>query len=127
MTRTLSKVPEDYERADVGALGGQALLAQGIRLHPGQEMAYVITAHRAKDPRARIQALPTTQPLPMYDQEKYADLLIEAAGNLLGGLGWPADRLREALADLLPPRRTSSRPGARPTGEKSLWDGVWPG
>lgn len=127
MTRTLSKVPEDYERADVGALGGQALLAQGIRLHPGQEMAYVITAHRAKDPRARIQALPTTQPLQMYDQEKYADLLIEAAGNLLGGLGWPADRLREALADLLPPRRTSSRPGARPTGEKSLWDGVWPG
>jgi DNA polymerase-2 len=98
ITRQISRRPEEYTRACDTAIAAQSLLARGVRLSPGESVQMIITASKDPDPASRIRPLAMTGSAPTsYDREKYLDLLIRAAGTLLGPLGYDEDRLKIIL------------------------------
>ncbi len=98
ITRTLSKDPMQYVREDAGAVAAKALARAGVKLHPGEQIGYVILDQKAKvkGDRARPALLLTGNET--YDRERYVELLLRAAETLLGPVGYSADRLQSYLS-----------------------------
>jgi DNA polymerase elongation subunit (family B) len=80
ITRTLSKDPMQYVREDAGAVAAKELVRAGVKLHPGEQVGYIIL-----DQKAKVKG---------YDKERYVELLLRAAETLLGPLGYPAARIQ---------------------------------
>jgi DNA polymerase-2 len=90
ITRTLSKDPTQYVREDAGAIAAKELVRAGVKLHPGEQVGYLILDQKAKvkGDRARSALLLTGEE--SYDKERYVELLLRAAETLLAPLGYPA-------------------------------------
>jgi DNA polymerase elongation subunit (family B) len=82
----LSKKPQDYIADTVSSIAAKQLAAEGVVLHPGETVRYVITsAHdRVKDWRSR--ALTLMEGALEYDAARYLELLERAAWEILDGL-----------------------------------------
>ncbi len=48
ITRTLSKDPMQYVREDAGAIAAKELVRAGVKLHPGEQVDYIILDRKAK-------------------------------------------------------------------------------
>ncbi len=48
ITRTLSKDPMQYVREDAGAIAAKELTRAGVKLHPGEQVGYIILDRKAK-------------------------------------------------------------------------------
>ncbi len=97
ITRTLSKNPMQYVREDAGAIAAKELVRAGVKLHPGEQVGYLILDQKAKvkGDRARSALLLTGEE--SYDKERYVELLLRAAETLLTPVGYPPERLRSWL------------------------------
>ncbi|MFQ5846680.1 MAG: DNA polymerase domain-containing protein [Candidatus Methylomirabilales bacterium] len=97
ITRTLSKDPMQYVREDAGAIAAKAMAGAGVKLHPGEQIGYIILDRKArvKGERARPAVLLTGNE--SYDKERYVELLLRAAETLLAPVGYPAARLQSWL------------------------------
>ena len=97
ITRTLSKDPMQYVREDAGAIAAKELVRAGVKLHPGEQVGYIILDRKAKvkGDRARSALLLTGEE--SYDKERYIELLLRAAETLLAPLGYPPARLQSCL------------------------------
>jgi DNA polymerase elongation subunit (family B) len=97
ITRTLSKDPMQYVREDTGAIAAKTLARAGVKLHPGEQIGYIILDQKAKvkGDRARPAVLLTGSE--SYDKEKYEELLLRAAEALLVPVGYSAERITSSL------------------------------
>ncbi|MBI4590147.1 MAG: hypothetical protein HY725_15040 [Candidatus Rokubacteria bacterium] len=83
VTRRLSMAPEEYVKDNLQALAARQLLARGLRLEPGQSVQYLVVNARAKNPQARVLAVPLVTDSSPYDRTFYAALCRQAAATLL--------------------------------------------
>ena len=97
ITRTLSKDPMQYVREDAGAIAAKTLAGAGVKLHPGEQIGYIILDLKAKFKGDRARPALLLTGTESYDTEKYVELLIRAAETLLAPVGYSADRIRSLL------------------------------
>ncbi|MFQ5597695.1 MAG: DNA polymerase domain-containing protein [Nitrospiria bacterium] len=83
IAKSLSKAPEEYQKANLNAIVAKELSGRGVRLVPGQSIAYVITDMKAKAPSDRARAIGFIDGGWGYDVEKYESLLREAMEVLM--------------------------------------------
>ena len=83
--QVISREPESYAVTTRAALAAQELRAEGIPVHPGQAVGYVITNAKAKEKRRRISTKETAQ-APQYDIAEYAKRLRAAGAEVYFGL-----------------------------------------
>jgi DNA polymerase-2 len=124
LTTTISQEVSEYRSNHPVAVAARAMLASGIRLHPGEAIQYVITDADAKLVDERVRPLALLGADWSYDQKRYADLIIRAAETVLEPFGYTADRLRAEVWEPLVrasgevsrspslPRRNGRRPRA---------------
>ena len=97
ITRTLSKDPMQYVREDAGAIAAKTLAGAGVKLHPGEQIGYIILDLKAKFKGDRARPALLLTGTESYDTEKYVELLLRAAETLLAPVGYSADRIRSYL------------------------------
>ncbi len=87
ITQTLSRAPSDYAVATRTALAAQQLIDEGIPVHPGESVGYVVADAKARD---RERHVATSQAKAKYDVAEYVRLLRVAGEEI-------CDPLREAV------------------------------
>jgi DNA polymerase-2 len=93
VSKTLSQDLGDYKVDNLTALAAQQLEDVGVRIHPGERVAYLIRDARSKVKEDRVRAAPLIGPEDGYDEEKYTELLLKAAEELLIPFGYDMGRL----------------------------------
>jgi DNA polymerase elongation subunit (family B) len=88
VSKTLSQDPSDYKVDNFTALAAQQLEDVGVRIHPGERVSYVIRDARSKVKEDRVRAVPLIGPEDGYDEEKYTELLLKAAEEVLIPFGY---------------------------------------
>jgi len=88
VSKNLSQAPGDYKVDNLTALAAQQLEDVGIRIHPGESVPYLIRDARSKVKEDRVRAAPLIGPEDGYDGEKYTELLLKAAEELLIPFGY---------------------------------------
>ncbi|MFQ5779201.1 MAG: DNA polymerase domain-containing protein [Nitrospiria bacterium] len=78
VSKSLSKSPEEYTKESLIAIVAKELSGRGVRLVPGQNIAYVITDMKARVPSERARAVGFIDGAWGYDVEKYESFLTEA-------------------------------------------------
>ena len=74
ITQTLSRAPQDYAVATRTALAAQQLIDEGIPVHPGESVGYVIADAKARDCERRV-ATSQARAKTKYDVAEYVRLL----------------------------------------------------
>ena len=74
ITQTLSRAPEDYAVVTRTALAAQQLIDEGIPVHPGESVGYVIADAKARDREQRV-ATSQARAKAKYDVTEYVRLL----------------------------------------------------
>jgi DNA polymerase-2 len=80
---TRQKVSE-YKVDNLTALALRQLEDAGIEIHPGEKVHYLIKDSGAKNKEERVRAYPLLNADDFYDEEKYRELLLKAAEEVLG-------------------------------------------
>src|SRR6266699_3894752 len=90
IVRNLSKNPDEYTHEVPQAIAARHLVAQGVSVHAGQQVSYILTSDRTRT------ALPpeVVGADTVYDSERYVDLLCSSVANLLLPLGYDGKYLR---------------------------------
>jgi DNA polymerase elongation subunit (family B) len=88
VSKTLSQAPTDYKVDNLTALAVRQLEDVGVRVHPGERVPYVIRDARSRVKEDRVRAAPLIGPEDGYDGEKYTELLLKAAEELLIPFGY---------------------------------------
>ncbi len=82
-TRRLSKKPEEYvNRSLTSTVAGQ-LVREGVELHAGESVRYVITDYESKSAGRRAVAFDLVDEMTAYDSKRYVALLAEACSTVL--------------------------------------------
>jgi DNA polymerase elongation subunit (family B) len=81
--RTLSKAVEDYTVETRTALAARQLERAGARVHPGEQVGYIITDSKSKERSRRVKSEPVEDEA-KYDAAEYVRLLREAAAEVMG-------------------------------------------
>ena len=85
VSRTLTREPDAYRVVTRVATAAAQLAEEGVKLHPGERVRYVITEAGADDPARRVRE-GEVRPRRVYDAEEYVRLLKVAAAEVLTGL-----------------------------------------
>jgi len=94
--RHISKAPGEYSRPSPAAVAAQQLACRGVRLEPGEKIAYILGSDR---PFA-VQVMPDGEP---YDAFKYTTCLLKASSTVLEPFGWSYEKLAALCADFFRP------------------------
>lgn len=78
ISKRITREPRDYKKASLTAIAAQQLFGNGVKLRPGQNIEYIITAIRSKVPNDRVRAYALWEGWHGYDREKYTAMLYEA-------------------------------------------------
>lgn len=97
ITQTLSSAPQDYAVATRTALAAQQLIDEGIPVHPGESVGYVITNAKARDRERRVMTNQASAKA-KYDVAEYVRLLRLAGEEI-------CDPLRQAAKQSCIPQR----------------------
>jgi DNA polymerase, archaea type len=81
-TTNLSKAPEEYTAMTVQHAALNQLAAEGVKLHAGEGLRYVITDYKGKDSR-RATPVDVIRDQSRYDSERYIRLLAETCASVL--------------------------------------------
>jgi DNA polymerase I len=82
-TRRLSKKPEEYVNRSLTATVADQLIREGVELHAGESVRYVITDYESKSPGRRALAFDLVDDMTVYDPKRYVALLAEACSTVL--------------------------------------------
>ncbi len=97
VSKTLSQEPSDYKVDNLTALATQQLEDVGVRIHPGERVPYVIRDAKSKVKEDRVRAAPLIRPEDGCDEEKYTELLLKAAEEVLIPFGYDISLLRRLV------------------------------
>jgi DNA polymerase elongation subunit (family B) len=81
-TTNLSKAPEEYTTMTVQHAALNQLVAEGVQLHAGEGIRYVITDYKGKDSQ-RATPVDVIRDESKYDSERYIQLLAETCASVL--------------------------------------------
>jgi DNA polymerase, archaea type len=98
ITKNLSKGPGEYTKKIPHPLAARRLEKEGGKVHAGQSINYILTKENLAGPETR--ALPSElayESVVDVDREKYVDLLVSSARNLLEPCGYDRERIMEGL------------------------------
>ena len=98
ITRSMSKEPGEYTHRVPQGIAAKHLINEGGSVHAGQQVSYVFTLDDLQ--KSQGQALPAelTDDGTVYDPERYVDLLVSSAANLLLPFGYNSTSLAKALS-----------------------------
>jgi DNA polymerase elongation subunit (family B) len=119
--RTLSRKPEEYMQDNWTALASRKLERQGVRLHPGEEIQFLLSDVDAEEKGRRVKVPPWDEE-ERVDISKYLEYLAKSVETLLWPWGFQTKdllRLLEDTKDERPPRR---RRGHRETAGDGFLD-----
>ena len=81
-TTNLSKEPEGYTSMTVQHAAVKQLVGEGVKLHAGEGIRYVITDYRGRDSK-RATPVDVMGNEAVYDSKRYIELLAEACSSVL--------------------------------------------
>ncbi len=82
-TRNLSRKPGEYANRSLTSSVADQLVREGVELHAGEAVQYVITDYQSKSPGRRAVALDLVDEDTAYDAKRYVELLAEACSTVL--------------------------------------------
>jgi len=115
LTATISQEPHEYRNNHPIALAARMLARSGIRLHPGEAIQYIVMDADAQVPEDRVRPLTLLGSDWVYDQDRYAELLVRAAETVLELFGYARDRLWKEVWEPLRGNGRSRGKGLRGT------------
>lgn len=95
-THTRHKL-EDYRQKGSQAAALYQLREEGVDVQPGQAVQYIHTDHRSRYYHNRVKVAELIDPDTVYDRQKYYDITLRAAGNLLRPFGYDRDVLDDVV------------------------------
>jgi DNA polymerase II len=84
VAKSVRRKVSEYKVANLTALALQQLEESGIEIHPGEKVRYLLRDAAAKNKEDRVRADPFVTADDFYDEEKYEELLTNAAEEVLG-------------------------------------------
>ena len=81
-TTNLSKGPEEYTSMTVQHAAVKQLVGEGVKLHAGEGIRYVITDYKGWDSK-RATPVDVMGDEPVYDSKRYIELLAETCSSIL--------------------------------------------
>lgn len=81
--KRLSQDPENYKVSNLNAIVSRKLISRGIKLHPGEEIEYIITRSDSKIEEERAQPFGFFDGCTGYDIKKYCEILEKSTKYLL--------------------------------------------
>ena len=82
-TRNLSKKPGEYANRSLTSIVADQLVREGVELHAGEAVQYVITDYESKSPGKRAVAFELADEKTVYDAKRYVELLAETCSTVL--------------------------------------------
>jgi DNA polymerase elongation subunit (family B) len=73
------------------------LTDEGVSVHPGETVRYVVLNHNTRDPARRVRVLELMDGDEEYDKQEYLKHLLRAAASILRPFGYTEERLEEEL------------------------------
>jgi DNA polymerase I len=73
------------------------LIAEGVEVHPGETVRYVVLNHDSRDPDKRVRVLELMDGSEQYDKQEYLKHLLRTADSILRPFGYKEDKLKEEL------------------------------
>jgi DNA polymerase elongation subunit (family B) len=125
--RTLSRKPEEYMQDNWTALASRKLEGQGVRLHPGEEIRFLLADVEAEEKGRRVKVPPWGEG-ERVDVSKYLEYLAKSVETLLWPWGFQTQDLLRLIEDTKEERSPRRRRGHRETARDgfSIWPEVRP-
>jgi len=82
-TRNLSKKPGEYANRSLTSIVADQMVREGVELHAGESVQYVITDYGSKSPGKRAVAFELADEKTVYDAKRYVELLAETCSTVL--------------------------------------------
>jgi DNA polymerase I len=82
-TRNLSKKPGEYANRSLTSSVADQLVREGVELHAGESVQYVITDYQSKSPGRRAVPFELADEKTVYDAKRYVELLAETCSTVL--------------------------------------------
>lgn len=95
--KKLSRDPDSYEIDARSAIAAKQLKRAGIKLHPGQQVEYIVTNADAKRPRLRVRPVQLLDGKSKYDKEWYVDKLLDATEEILLPFGFSKNKIKSKV------------------------------
>jgi len=95
IAKQLSMHPERYAHDVFQAITAKQLMKEGIEISGGQTVRYLIIDAKNKRPSRRVKAAELINAETRFDAEKYVDMLVLAAANILSPFGYSQDQLTD--------------------------------
>ena len=93
----VSKEVNEYQQFNNQVAGLMQLRDEGIEVHPGNSLRYVITDHTSKNWETRVKVAELIDGSEEYDKVFYLKYLAKSGENLLSPFGYSEERLAEVL------------------------------
>jgi len=97
IAKRLSMHPDRYAHDVFQAIAAKQLLKEGIEVSGGQTVRYLITDAENRRPSKRVKAAELINAKTRFDAEKYVEMLILAATNILSPFGYTQERLKDRI------------------------------
>ena len=113
IAKRLSMHPDKYVHDVFQAIAAKQLLKGGIEVSGGQTVRYLITDAENRRSSRRVKAAELINAETRFDAEKYVEMLILAAANILSPFGYTQERLKDHV--VYGERQTMLKPVLRAT------------
>ncbi|MFB0501284.1 MAG: DNA polymerase domain-containing protein, partial [Candidatus Bathyarchaeia archaeon] len=97
ISKQLSMHPDKYAHDVFHAIAAKQLMREGIEVSAGQTIRYLITDAENKRPNSRVKVAGLVSGDTRFDTEKYVDMLILAATNILSPFGYTEEGLKDKV------------------------------
>jgi len=97
IAKRLSMHPDRYVHDVFQAIAARQLLKEGIEVSGGQTIRYLITDAENRRPGKRVKAAELINAETGFDAEKYVEMLILAATNILSPFGYTQGQLKDYM------------------------------
>jgi len=87
IAKRLSKHPSGYAHGVLNSIAAKQLMREGVEISAGQTIQYLITRCRSKSAFSRVQPAQLLNQNVRYDSQKYLELLLSSAANILSPFG----------------------------------------
>jgi DNA polymerase-2 len=81
--KRLSKNPDEYRNMVPQAIAARHLVEEGMKIHAGQTIDYILTRHKSRIIQNRAIPTELIQEDSYFDSKRYIDLLFSSTANLL--------------------------------------------
>jgi DNA polymerase elongation subunit (family B) len=93
ITKQLSMDPYNYVHTVFQAIAAMQLVRAGLDISAGQTVRYLITNASSEKPNRRVKVAELIDDNTNYDVQKYLELLLDAAANILSPFGYSREEM----------------------------------